>query len=387
MSKTQQPELQDEDDEIRITQRTDTLQYTGDQRKKWHRDADDMRRYFDEQYEDDPDVHIPPYERDNIPAYKRHVWPNLIEHNQDGPPEGATRDKGGTDVLATGRPGSGKSTLALYIAQRLMSANDEKVVWRGSTARSEWLPFAPWTTLCLPSGVDIDVTLEPLYYQDDTVHNVPLENLVRDVVYYDDTRELNEDILSPGQFHVVYPDPLMRGCQSAYEEADEKGYDDLEFTREDPTKHWWFGWILDRVQNGPHHWTSLILDEIGDIAPQSAQKDEFATYQKVELLKDTWVDARKKNLSLFLFGHSEVDIHQLIRHKIRWRITMNGESNPTSKSEVVGFNSIPMDSPKTASRLDPGRFLVYNERNFDRLRYSKLPSELDYKLSISMEVS
>jgi len=36
----------------------------------------------------------------------------------------------------------------------------------------------------------------------------------------------------------------MRGIQEIYENTQEKQYDGLEFTAEDPLNHWWFGYIL-----------------------------------------------------------------------------------------------------------------------------------------------
>lgn len=360
-------------DEVAIEADRQTEQYLGN--SNYHTDADGMRREFG----------IPAWDADRFEGWKSHVFPNLIEHVWDGPPEGATRDKGGTDMLATGKPGSGKSTWANYLAVRLLEVNNERVVWRGSTSRSEWLPLAPWTKLCLPASARsrLSARLEPKDPRQSPVDDVPLESLAREVEWYDDVRHLNEEILETGKFHVVYPDPQMRGLQAAYEQADEKQYDGLEFSPDDPSKHFWFGFVLDRVENGPFDWTTLILDEVGDVAPQSAQKDDYGTYQKVELLKDSFVDARKTGLSLLLFGHSETDIHDMVRRKIRWRCQMPGSANPTGKSAVVGFDSIPMETDLT-SKMKPGELLVYNERNFDDLGYAHLPAPHDYKVKINL---
>jgi hypothetical protein len=315
------------------------------------------------------------------------VIPNCFEHSWEA---GGDRIAGGTDFLARGKPGSGKSTLGCYSTIRLLEINDEKVVWRGSSSRSEWLPLAPWTVLCLPEGVDVSARLESKDPTDPAVllDVDDLEQIVRSVERYSDPVDLNRRILKPGQFHVVYPDPRLRGCQEIYELDDEKRYDtppkrDTLFSSEDPATHWWFAWALARVNHGPHHWTTWICDEIGDLAPQSASKDNFGTLQKVELLKDTWVDARKFGLSIFLFAHSEVDIHQLIRHKIRWRIQMPGMANPTSSSDLIGFESVRMDSDMT-SRMDVGEALMYNETNFDRFSWDDIPDPTSYKLKIEV---
>ncbi|MFC6757879.1 MULTISPECIES: ATP-binding protein [Haloarcula] len=315
------------------------------------------------------------------------VIPNCWEHSWDA---GGDLIAGGTDFLARGKPGKGKSTFGNYIAVRMLEANDEKVVWRGSTSRSEWLPLAPWTVLCLPKGVDVTVRLESKDPTDPAAELDidQLERIVREVRRYRDPVDLNRNHLDAGQFHVVYPDPQLRGCQEILDKDPEKVYDtpperDTLFHESDPANHWWFAWALARVNHGPHHWTTWICDEIGDIAPQSARKDQFGTYQKVELLKDLWVDARKFGLSIFLFGHSEVDIHQAIRHKIRWRIQMPGTANPTTSTDVVGFETVPMNYEMT-DEFPIGKALMYNETHFDPFRWKDMPSPTDYKLKIEV---
>ena len=316
------------------------------------------------------------------------VIPNCLEHSWDSPVDEVD---GGTDWLARGKPGTGKSTLANYLVVRLLEINDEKVVWRGSSSRSEWLPLAPWTTLYLPAGVEISARLEP---KDPTKQPVDLDvdeltEIVREVRTYSDPRELNQT-LDEGSLHVVYPDPRMRGCQEVYEQSPEKQYDtppkrEALFSEADPASHWWFAWLLARVEHGPHHWTSLIFDEIGDVCPQSAKKDSYGTYQKVELLKDTWVDMRKFGVSVFAFAHSETDVHQMIRRKLRWRVQMPGTANPTKASDVVGFESIRMDHDVT-SRYDVGEALMYTESNFESFGWDDMPSPSSYKLKIAPEV-
>jgi len=350
-----------------------TIQADGPQRQ-WT-DARSMREHFG----------LPAWDADRF-EYAG-VIPNCWEHSWGA---GSDRIAGGTDFLARGKPGQGKSTLANYIAVRQLEINSEKVVWRGSSSRSEWLPLAPWTVLCLPETVPVSVRLESKNPQDPPVvlGVDELEEIVREVRYYSDPVDLNRRCLDEGQFHVVYPDPLLRGCQEVYEADGEKRYDtpperDVLFHESDPANHWWFAWALARVNHGPHHWTTWVCDEIGDIAPQSARKDQFGTYQKVELLKDTWVDARKFGLSIFLFGHSEVDIHQSIRHKIRWRIQMPGTANPTTASDVVGFESVPMDYEQT-DRFDIGKALAYTETNFEPFRWKDMPSPTEYKLKIEV---
>lgn len=352
--------------------RRGTREATGDTRR--HSDAESMRRHFG----------IGAYSRDafDYPG----VIPNCLEKDWNGP---ASEVDGGTDFLATGKPGSGKSTLGCYVSLRDIEINRSKVVWRGSSSRSEWLALAPWARLCLPADVDPTIRLESKDPREPSValDVDELDKIVRDVVRYEDPLDLNKNLLQEGVFHVVYPDPYLRGCQEILEASEEKTYDSPSdrglFDEEDPATHWWFAWVLARVEHGPHHWTTWICDEIGDLAPQSAQKDQFGTYQKVELLKDCWVDARKFGLSIGCFGHSEVDIHQMVRRKLRWRIQMPGTSNPTSAGDVVGFGSVPMETDMT-SRMPVGNGLFWTETNFEPFAWSDVSPDHSYKLKIKV---
>lgn len=343
---------------------TRSRQYTGDQR--CHDDATDMKRRHSipgvdwEARWSRAEAAQVNYAEAGERKWQKKLLPNIIRHEFE--PEQSWKAGGGTDLLSVGEPGSGKSNFALWLSQRLMQANEEKVVWRASTSRSEWLPFAPWARVCLPKGVDVRAEFVPKNPTQEGFE-VELEEIVREVVRYNDVVDLNKRVLKPGVFHVVYPDPRMRGCQWVYEQDPEKQYDGLEFSTDDPINHWWFGWMHARVSQGPHHFSSVMFDEIGDIAPESASKDEFSHYQKVELLKDCWVDARKYGHSIFAFGHSEADIHSMIRRKIRWRATMAGSTNPTKAGGIVGFGKVPMDEDIMSSR-DVGDVLIYNEGEF-----------------------
>jgi len=312
--------------------------------------------------------------------WQQELLPDIIQHTWDS--NNPKFHDGGTDWLAIGEPGSGKSNTALWLAARLMEANDEAIIWRGSPSRSEWLPFHRYARICLPEGLDVTAKFVPKKPSDETVR-VPLEDVVREVVRYENPVQLNEGLIEPGMFHVVYPDPEMRGVQAVYENAEEKQYDEVEFTAEDPLSHWWFGWILARVEEGPYNWMSVILDEIGDVAPEAARADEFAHYQKIEMFRDALVDARKTGLSIFMFGHSEKDIHSMIRRKIRWRISMAPGANPTSKGDVVGFSDVPMDRNITSGR-QVGQFLPWNESAFQyplpNIPY--FPSPIDHSLKV-----
>lgn len=350
--------------------RTETGTFLGTSR---HTDAADMRREFS----------IPSFDEQafNYPS----TVPGALLHAKDN---SAYSPAGGTEFLAEGPMGSGKSTLLLEWAIRQLEANDgEAVVWRGDETRSEWTPLAPWARVCLPESCRGGVEALAVSTDEDDAYRreVDLEEVVREVVFYDDVADLWERCVEPGKFHVVYPDPAMRGCQAAYDRSSSH-YPELEFSPEDPVRHWWIGALLQRQEFGPYGFTSWICDEIGDIASKDASKDEFATYQKVSLLQDIVVDARKMNLSLFLAGQNPEDIHDMVRRKVRWRITMNGRANPTRGSQVVGFREVPMNTDLT-SRMDVGKALMWTETNFEAFSWGDVPKPTGEELRIDLDAS
>lgn len=359
--------------------RRNTQQWIDDNRR--HTDAESIRRFYG----------FGPFDPGAF-DYEGLV-PNVLLKSWD-PPSG--QSTGGTDFLARGKPGSGKSTLGTNLAEVCID-HGETVVWRGSPSRSEWLPLAPWTRVCLPKGVGIEIVLEPKDKSRKVVELSvdDLEELVREVVYYEDPLELNHQILteSPGgrdrplrddvgTFNVVYPDPRMRRCQEIYEESEVK-HEGVEFREESPLNHWWFAWFLARIDYGPHSFMTWIADEFGEIASNDVEKDEFGSYQLVNVMRDKWIDARKNGLSIYMFVHDESECNEKIVKKVRWRVQMPTTGNPTSKSGVLGFEAVPMNRD-IMSREDPGTALCYDESNFEKFGWADLSMGFPYKLKIRL---
>ncbi|WP_284031782.1 ATP-binding protein [Halobaculum lipolyticum] len=348
--------------------RTETGTWLGTSR---HTDADSIRRHFS----------VPAYD-ESVFDYPR-VVPGCLKHARDNSAHSAA---GGTDFMAIGPPGAGKSTHALEWSTRLLEVNNrpgmsEAVVWRGSTSRSEWVPLAPWATVCLPASCDVEARLEST--DSAGSRSVALEDVVREVRYYEDPRDLFENHVQPGKFHVVYPDPQMTGCQEVYEDCPYEY--ELEFSDGDPVQHWWTAAVLARVHSGPYHFfVSFIIDEIGDVIPQEASKDAYSSYEKILLFRDTYADARKFGVSVFGYGHSDVDFHEKVKRKVRWRITMNGTANPTRASQVVGVGNVPMNTDLT-SHLKTGKCVMWTEQRFCYpLAWGDIPKPTDEELRIRL---
>lgn len=293
---------------------------------------------------------------------------------------------GGTDALIEGPMGAGKSTFLKLLSVHLMDSVEpypsEAVVWRGSESRSEWTSFAPWAKVCLPSSCNVEARLVSTSEDDPYRRKVALEDVVREVVYYDDPMDLCQNHLESGKFHVVYPDPQMTGCQDLYERSP-KRKDGLEFSPNDPVNHWWVGFLLARVEHGPYIWTSLLMDEVGDIIPQSASKDKYASYQKVELYRDLFIDSRKYKFSQYHAGQNAEDAHEKVKRKHRWRATLNGRANPTRASQVVGVNRVPMNTDLT-SDMPTGRGLLWTETNFEAFSWPNIPKPTEEELRIHL---
>lgn len=352
---------------------TNTRQYAGD--KRLHSDAAFLRREHG-MPEFDPDV----FEYQDLA-------PNLFCHTWDG---GRDMVSGGSSCFITGPEGAGKSTLFLRISAIEMAQNESRVVWRGVTgSRSEWLPFHRVARVCIPKGFRATARVVPKEKDRSTMgKEVPLEDVVREVVYYSDVMDLNLNKIQDGMFHVVFPDPEMRGCQWVYEESDRvvaSRTDEVEFRGgHDPVDHWWFGWGLSLVERGPFPWTVWMCDEVQSFAPEEAANDKYGTRLKVKLLGEAMEDMRKNGIARYFAGHKDKHLHNLIRDRIRWRICTNGTANPResrSSSIPVGFESVPMNSKLTVD-MDIGEALLYNEAHFEAINWPEISKPISGDLKV-----
>ena len=340
----------------------------------WHNlrtDAKDIRRKF----------RIEPWDGDTFGDHEK-PYPNCLVHEPPG--ESEWGHVGGTNFLAVAEKGGGKSTFGLKWACRLMEANDEAVVWRGSSSRSEWLPFKHWTKLLLPANAEIEAAWKPrdIRSQNDG-DDAQLEDVAREIEYYTDPVDLNER-LEPGKFHVVYPDPTFSGCEQVMAESDfcpkPVPFTPVSEAEESgdatPIVHWWFAWMVSKLEHGPYDWTSLIFDEAADLAPDDAKADQDETYEKVQALRRVMADSRKFNFSLFFFAHHEVNLHEKIRRTVQWRVSLaDGTANPCREhgdSAPLGFNNIPMKKDQLSHR-EIGRGLLWTGQQFSRFTWDDIP--------------
>lgn len=314
-------------------------------------------------------------EYDGLPRTRRKLFEYL--NDPETPVDvGDLPSVGGVDAAMYGSPGSGKSTLAVTLAARIMEINNEVVVWRGSQARSEWLPLAPWTTVCLPSGVDVRAELAPP--DDDSAAanvdfepiEIDLERVVRKVEFYDDLEDLNNYILEQGAFHVVYPDPKFRDCEGITRRAAEtkpltynsawevQADDDLGVDDITPDKFWWMAWLIHQNSEAPPSPVSWFCDEVKGIFPNGAEKADHNHPRYIRAVSDKYIDMRRNGVSNYYIGHNlNTHISHHLRSLMRWGITMNGASNPVNEEVLSG--RAPM-SKDMASTMPVGQALIWN---------------------------
>jgi hypothetical protein len=307
----------------------------------------------------------------------------------------AVRAVKGTDMFVHGEPGGGKTTLAQSMVLWRMQVNNETCIWAesvdesGTNERTEWLPFAPWTTLCVPAGMGTTVRIVP---EDVTVDGfeVALEEIARDVIRYDSIQDLMGQLI-PGQFYVVFPDPLHRGCEAVskfnyfnHRETTPSGEPGPD--RPTDADQWWFAFVAHRISGDvfPHP-TYINLDEAGNILDADASKDIHEHYEKIKWFRDKYADARKKGLSFSYQAHALSEVHRFARQKIRWRLTMNGNAPPIGR-KLPGDRSCPIETDLT-SDMKAGRAMAWKAPHFAEVRWPNLKGEtkLDAEVSIDFE--
>lgn len=367
-------------------ERTQQSRRTHQAPERWETDAYEIRRRYGISELDPSD-----FTKDGDEP-SRIVYPDLLIHEHDAE---RTESEGGTGALLAGKRGCGKSTLLSQIAARLLDENNERVVWRGSPMRSEWLRLKRWVTLWLPANADVDATWMTESGDEPTSDVDDLEDVVRDVETYEDPLDLLEQLGEgpEGTINVVYPDPTFQGCTELTAETTRPGaseplpfkpsWETEEGETPTPLQHWWFAFILAAIEHSSHYeWLSLLFDELGDLVPEDAKQDGDRTHDKVTMFRSCMSDSRRAGFSPFGAIHYDENIHHKGRREWEWRISMpDGRPNPrkTQKSSIpVGFETVPMGSD-VISGFDVGTGLCYTEAGCTWFSWSDIPFEADDK--------
>jgi hypothetical protein len=362
---------------------TGTRQTTG--HKDRHTDAQYLRRRFGM-------PRMPSFEEalEVMPAgADAPLTPKIYDHTWSG---GAQRVSGGQGAFLVGPEGRGKTTLMRRLAAAEMEHNDSKTVWSAATgSRAGWLPFAPIARVCIPEGYETRSVLVP---KEESANlptvEVDLEDIAREVVTYRDVMDLNQRVLSSGMFHVVFADPELRGCQWIYEESDRRVANkrhEVEFTEEDPTDHWWFGWGLSLVERPLPGWVAWFYDEVQALAAEGVANDKFLTRMKVKLIGESMEDFRKNGIARYFAGHKYKHIHSLWSDRINWRIHTSGLSNPrlSYKGSIPSsLGGVPMEKD-LMSDANIGDAILYDESSFEVIHWPAIPTPIKGDLKVFLD--
>lgn len=326
--------------------------------------------------------------------YARMCYPDSIVHERD--PETTSSTKG-TDVLHKGDRDSGKTTRALELALRLMEetpdveeSTAERVIWRGRSDGSGWLPFKHWATVWLPETADVDAIWMNEGEESELEPVEDLEDEVRAVRYYSDVFDLLDQLADhpTGTFNVVFPDPSFAGCEEATESLENVAgtlpfVPDWESEEDDgsdatPLIHWWFGFWFARKEHGPFVWMSLIFDEVGDWLEEGASQETSRLHDKIKSLRKVWAASRKRLMSMYFFAHKEKNVHWMIREEFKWRVHMPDNSpNPRMarlSSLPQGFSQVRMEED-IMSEQKIGTALCYTENEFSYFTWDDVPED------------
>ncbi|MFC7070577.1 hypothetical protein ACFQL9_13065 [Halobaculum lipolyticum] len=368
-----------------------TLQSTAHPPKYWKSDAYELGQCFGI-----ADLDVASFTERNP---RRIVHPDMLIHEKQ---PSRTKSAKGTDFLVRGERGCGKTTLLLTFARQLMRENDEIVCWRGREGSSGWLPFKHWTTVYLPANATVRAAWMPeadgdgglnLSVDDgEELTADQLEDVVRDVVYYDDVFDLLDTLgeRPRGTFNVIYPDPSFAGCREVTRESRrvngyfpfvprwEAEYDGTGGTSETPLVQWWFAFWLARCDHGPFAWTTLLFDEGGDLIPSGASQSVSRLYDKLEMLRSIFAESRRRMATLGMAIHYEENLDPDTRREFKWRVHMpDGSANPVRDkrgTHPVGMKGdVKMKNDLMSGYDAPGVGLTYSKTGFTRFQWGDVP--------------
>ena len=146
---------------------------------------------------------------------------------------------------------------------------------------------------------------------------------------------------------------------------------------------WWFAFTAHRISGDVFvHPTFINLDETGNILDADAAKDAHQHYEKIRWFRDKYADARKKGVSFGYQAHALSEVHKFARQKIRWRVTMPGNSPPIGR-KLPGDRRCPIETDLT-SDMEAGQAVVWKAPYFSEIRWPNLKrnATLDAEVSI-----
>ncbi|MDG5775966.1 hypothetical protein VB773_14255 [Haloarculaceae archaeon H-GB2-1] len=288
---------------------------------------------------------------------------------------------GGTDLHAHSEPGEGKTSLANMIGGvRMPEVNNETVLWYLTLDELECLPLAPFMTVAVPAGVEIEVEAKPRDHRLPDVE-IDLTDVFRDTISYDSPRDLMQQIV-PGGLYAVLPDPLFRGCEKLTTATYTPAREAEEPAEVTPLRDNIFAMVTTRAKDDEFlHPTTAIIDEAGDLLPLNPEADENDTNRKVKEYPKVYGKARKKNFSALVLSHSVARIDEGVREKERWFVTM--PNTPAPSSTLSGIGKVPIKSDY-AMRLSKGEAVVWRNQHFCEISWPNPYRRYEFRGEVSI---
>lgn len=291
---------------------------------------------------------------------------------------------GGFDVVIHGEQGTGKTSFLNWLSAVLLQTRPRMDVhWMASLDDTGWTLLAPWATICLPDGVDVEITGTSTLDPNPTPVDLDPTDVCRDVVRYSTPDDLIQTCneRTPGQFYVVYPDPRFRRCQAITGWRYDSVWD-VETVRDaTDIQHYWFA-FHDRAVHADYYtrWKALLCDEAHKYVPERASSDDHDLDKKIQDVQADLGDGRKHRAS-FIFATQQWNmVHWMIKDMCRWGVTMAGEDfpddSPLDASNFRGYFA--------GSKVDTGDVCVWDKGQWNDFGFPDVTAP--YTLSADIAV-
>ena len=290
---------------------------------------------------------------------------------------------GGTDIWAHSKPGGGKTSFANMIGGvRMTEINNETLLWMLTLDELECLPLAPFMTVAVPEGVDLEVHAKPRNPTLPTTE-ISLTDVFRDTIEYENPRDLMQKIV-PGGLYAVLLVPLFRGCEKLTQATYTPAREAEKPAEVTPLRHVNFAFMETRAKDDEFlHPTTIVHDEFSDLVPLNPEANENDQNRKVKGYPVSQGKGRKKNLSTITLSHSIARCDEGVREKTRWFVTMPKTSPPSAS--LSGIGNVPINMSyinKFANRT--GRAVMWRNQHFAPVEWANPFRNYQFRGEISV---
>jgi hypothetical protein len=320
------------------------------------------------------------FREQDIPYTRMRVLEWLADH----PDVLGKLSDGGTDMHAHSKPGGGKTSFGMLPGVvRMMEVNNETVFWplpadkTGIVEEAEMLPLAPFMTLLVPEGVEVQAEFVPKNPRYDKVSvDLTTPYPFRNVIEYTDPVDILENIAVRGGAYAILPDPKFRECEQLTATNYNTPHESDDITEVTRLRHWDHALMAARAKADQFlHYSVQVEDEFSDLVPMNPRNDASNTSVKVKDWPEVYGKARKKNHSLLSMSHSLKRIDEDVLEKERWFVTMPDTDVPSS---VPGIRKTPVSS-QFMSGKPKGTAVVWTNNRFSEVKWTNPYREIEFR--------